>query len=69
MMSHPAIGQRVQLRYAKARAHLFPYHGMTGVIIATSRGHGPHNHAVRLDDATVVIVPAGNLIPAESEKP
>lgn len=74
MLTHPKIGQRVELRYAAAKrpAHayrnqageLVPYHAARGVVlVASSGGRGPRNHLVRLDDGTEAIVPAGNLFP------
>lgn len=65
MLSSPRIGQRVQVHYAKSRAHYFPYHDMEGVVVIRAKGPGPRNHAVRLCGGTVTVVPAGNLVPME----
>lgn len=61
MLSSPHIGQSVRLHYAQRRAHHFPYHDMEGVVVIRANGPGPRNHAVRLCDGTVTVVPAGNL--------
>ena len=59
MIRHPYPGQPVTLRYAKARAHLFPYHGQGGAVVAAGkRGVLVNVSGVR------VVVPRGNLVPA-----
>ena len=59
MLSNPKRGQRVQCWYAKKFAHLWPYHGMFGVVVIVGRGK-PRNHGVSIA-GTAVAVPAGNL--------
>jgi hypothetical protein len=63
VLTHPHLGQRVRLRY-RPTARPFAQHGQAGevVIVGTSK---PRNHGVRLADGTLVVVPAGNLVPAE----
>ncbi len=66
MLSHPQIGQRVELRYAPARRAVCrsgdgrALHGCFGTVLVAGRGR-PRNHLIRLDDGREVIVPAGNL--------
>jgi len=60
MMTAPRTGQRVRLHYAASYAHMMPYHGRHGVVVVSGRGK-PRNHAVRLDNGELVIVPCGNL--------
>jgi len=62
MLAHPHPGQRVIIRYAKERAHLFPWHGFTGCVILTAKGKGPLNHLIQLDQGPLVVVPCGNLV-------
>ena len=61
MVSAPKPGQRVRLRYAAKRAHLFHLHGKTGVVRIVGKGR-PRNHGVEIG-GVIVVVPAGNLRP------
>lgn len=62
MLSAPAVGQRVALRYRPAlRGLVGGLHGARGTIVLAGRGR-PRNHLVRLDDGRRVIVPAGHLV-------
>lgn len=61
MIWKPKTGQRVEIRYAKKRAHLFPRHGCKGVVRVTGAGQRAANVLVRFDDGADVIVPRGNL--------
>lgn len=61
MIWKPKLGQRVEIRYAKNRAHLFPRHGCKGVVCVSGTGQRAVNVLVRLDDGADVIVPRGNL--------
>ena len=66
MLMHPKFGQRVQCWY-KDRA--MPHHGKFGTVIApASKGRGPRNHLIRLEDGAEVVVPAGNLNKAEESE-
>lgn len=58
MLRCPAVGTRVLLRYAWRRA---PLRNLSGVVAAASRGPGPRNHLIRLDDGRSVVVPAGQV--------
>lgn len=58
MIWRPFIGQMVRLRYRKG---LNAHHDLTGVVEIASRGRGPINSAVRLENGNVVVVPRGNL--------
>ena len=64
MIVNPSINQRVRIHYA-ARWIAFgaPFHGHTGTITTRSRGPGPRNHAVTLDNGARIIVPCGNIVP------
>ena len=66
MLTCPRIGQRVVLHYA-ARwiTHgAAPHHGKVGTVVVRKTKGRPRSHLIRLDDDTVVVVPAGNLRPA-----
>lgn len=65
MMSNPRPGARCRLHYRRSFAGLMPHHGRTGVVEIVAKGR-PRNHGVRLDGSgTLVVVPAGNLVPVE----
>jgi hypothetical protein len=49
VISHPHIGQRVRMRYAKRTAAVMPFHGRTGIVRIVSRGPGPRNVGVEID--------------------
>ena len=65
MISHPHIGQRVRMRYAKRTAAVMPFHGRTGIVRIVSRGPGPRNVGVEID-GRLVVIPRGNLVVVES---
>jgi hypothetical protein len=58
LISHPRLGQRVQVWYA-ARHLPLPHHGAVGVVEIAGKGR-PRNHGVRIG-GVLVVVPAGNL--------
>lgn len=60
MIRRPAVGQNVQLWYAKRYAARMPYHGRIATVERAARGPGPRSVLVRVDGAAV-IVPFGNL--------
>ncbi|MFP4141490.1 MAG: hypothetical protein ACLFVH_13195 [Phycisphaerae bacterium] len=68
MLSHPRIGQRVQVWYAVkprrkggiAKADLMPLHGQFGVVRVVATGPGPRNHGVEIG-GELYVVPRGNL--------
>lgn len=60
MVSNPKPGQRVRVRYAKKRAHLFHLHDTLGVVRIVGTGR-PRNHGVEIA-GVIVVVPAGNLV-------
>lgn len=61
MIWKPKAGERVCIRYAAKRAHLFAYHNQQGIVVVVSSGRCAVNALVRLDDGRNVIVPRGNL--------
>lgn len=64
MIRFPSIHQTVELRYAAKRRAGMP-HGQRGTVLAVKRlGRGPRNHLI-LVAGVAVVVPAGNLFPAE----
>ena len=63
MIRQPRGGQRVRLHYAKTKWGICPLHGLAGTVAVVSRGPGPRNVGVSLDDGTWTIVPRGNLVP------
>ncbi len=63
MVSNPKSGTRVRINYRKKLREVMPFHGRTGTVEIPGRGK-PRNHGVRLDQCnTMVVVPAGNLVP------
>lgn len=62
MIWKPKAGQRVVIRYAAKRAHLFPYHNRQGLVTIVGTGRGPINVMVVLDGEGAVYVPRGNLV-------
>ena len=60
MISNPKPGQVVQVWYRVADQPTRPLHGKTGIIEVAARGHGPRNHAVRVD-GVLHSIPAGQL--------
>lgn len=67
MVSNPKPGQRVVLRYAKRRAHLFHLHNAAGVVRIAGKGK-PRNHGVEVG-GVIVVVPCGNLTAEHEVKP
>ncbi len=61
MCSYPKVGAIVQCWYAAKTRAARPLHGLTGVIVVSSRGR-PRNHGV-LVNGTMYVVPCGNLRP------
>jgi len=64
MLNHPKVGQEVELRYAKSKREVAPYHGMTGVVVRVTKGK-PRNHLIRVC-GRLVVVPAGQLFKRDS---
>lgn len=64
MVANPRVGQRVRLHYAARSRAAAPLHGRTGTVAVAGRGR-PRNHLVELDGGGRVVVPCGNLQPAE----
>lgn len=73
MICSPRVGQLVRIHYARRYQAHMPYHGMKGKVMRTSPpGARPRNHliAIFLDRRLVkVMVPCGNLMPAEPNTP
>jgi hypothetical protein len=67
MVRRPTVGLRVQVWYARARIPYAPWHGKVGVVVVVAMGPGPRNHGV-LIDGRLVVVPAGNLRPANVQE-
>lgn len=63
MISNPHPGQRVRLHYRESIRPSAP-HGQAGEIVIVGTGK-PRNHGVRLPDGTIIVVPGGNLVPAQ----
>lgn len=63
MIFGPKTGECVQLWYAKAFAHLWPFHGRFGVVRIVGSGK-PRNHGIEID-GKIVVVPCGNIKRAE----
>ena len=61
MIFRAHIGQRVEIRHAKARRGWFLHHGAVGTVLCHGHGPGPRNVAVRLDTGEFVCVPRGNV--------
>ena len=61
MIFHPRIGQGVRIHYARRSASTMPHHGMAAVVRLASRGPGPRNVGVEIEDR-LVVVPRGNLV-------
>jgi hypothetical protein len=63
MLANPRQGDRVIIRYAKAKVarspSTFPLHGKTGTVEIVGRGK-PRNHGI-LIDGVLYVVPCGNL--------
>mgnify|MGYP003623261806 CR=1 FL=1 len=66
MLLNPAVGSEARIWYGKAFRRFMPFHGRRCVIVHSGRGR-PRNHAVRLADGVVVVVPCGNLRPLFKE--
>lgn len=81
MISHPKIGQRVQVWYrttAKAKgfappADYMPYHACCGTVRITSNPRrldglmAPRNVLVQMDTGQCISVPCGNLRPPPAD--
>lgn len=63
MISHPAPGQAVRVRYRAGLRRIAPHHDRGGVVLVAAR-RKPLNHLVRIGDE-LVIVPAGHLMKPE----
>lgn len=59
MISHPYLGQVVQLWYRAALRGVAPHHGKVGTVVVKALGR-PRNHGVEVD-GVLTIVPAGHL--------
>ena len=67
MLTCPRIGQWVVLHYNQrlAPSGAVPHHGEVGTVVIRTTMGKPRNHGIRLDDGTLVVVPCGNLRPAD----
>lgn len=67
MLTCPRIGQAVTLHYNRrlAASGAVPHAGRHGVVVARKTKGKPRNHLVRLGCGRLLVVPCGNLRPAE----
>jgi hypothetical protein len=68
MIFNPKINQKVRVHYRKSLQSFVPCEGLTGTVVAVSKGPGPRNVAIKVmlwpgdnDEYFVEIVPRGNL--------
>jgi len=59
MISHPYIGEHVQVWYGKKLREIMPLHGKWGIVVKAGK-NCPRNHVVNID-GNPHVVPAGNL--------
>ncbi len=68
MISHPKPGQCVRVHYNAGLAPRMPHHGKLGTVLFKAGGRRCRNHAILIDDGPSVVIPAGNLVPADAER-